>query len=177
MKKLIYYSFLIVSSSFLASCDSDDDIDIEDEGRVYYDNRSIELDHARIIEAGRDDRGGYNVVQLSSEYISLNSTSHADAYVNIKIYNDFHTSFSGNYWFDDPMHRIVDIDYYENVTTNNGYVESYGKHLDYEDFNHSGNIFINNFSSGYIDSEFYFRDRGGKELRGYYTGRFEKAYY
>lgn len=177
MKNFISYSFVVFLSLFMISCDSDDDIDIEDEGRVYYDGRSIDLDYARIIEAGYDDYGLYNVVQFSSDYISLSNSSRADVYVNVKIYNDRHTSFSGNYWFDDPMHRIVDIDYYENVTTNNGYVESYSYHLNKDDFNRSGNIFLNNFSSGYIDSEFYFRDRNGKELRGNYTGQFEKAYY
>lgn len=177
MKKLFYYFFIVLFSSFLISCDSDDDININDEGSVNYNGRYVELNHARIIEAGYDNYGLYNVVQLSSDYITLSGTSRAEAYVNVKIYNDRYTSFSGNYWFDDPIHRIVDIDYYENVTTDNGYVQSYGKHLGFEDFNRSGNIFINNFSSGYIDSEFYFRDRDGKELRGYYTGRFEKAYY
>ena len=175
---MYYFTLLLLPIFILSSCSSDDDnYYVEEEGTLYYDGRSFSLNSARIIEAGYDNFGLYNVVQLSSGYLSLNGISRADSYINLKIYNDIHTSFSGGYRFDDPLHRIVDFDYYENVQTTNGYVDSYSFRLGYNDVDHNGNIFLNNFSAGYIDTEFYFRDRNGKELRGYYTGRFEKAYY
>mgnify|MGYP003425877534 CR=1 FL=1 len=169
---------LAIASVSLTSCTNNDDgIYIPDpdngyRGKIMYKGVTFPLKFARVEDMKFADNGYYYIVEMASNRVSLNTSSYADSYLYLEIYQHQSLPFSGEYFTNSDDKAIDYIDYYEGVNLDRGQVVNYKFRIADDQFQ-SGRLFLNNYQNGLLRTNFTFIDLDGYSLSGDYDGLFE----